>query len=1016
MSGRPNKKAKSTLHSECAMHTTWCFRNPASGNNKVVLHIDLCLPDTTTEAFWNDKHEHLIQQGHTPACFALTPSQLEGKSAVGRSKIMIAVAAVFSHKHAMYGQLLKLWRDDCPYVYKVKNHQPGVSITYQISATADCFNSHTWNFEFWKTAGVYADETFTRLGKQLTPASIIDTFATCKPVKTDYPQDILGMAERDHILVLEALREYLSTKDGAAYTAAACHKQCPFAAPPLMYVERALAAQDNLTVVLKDYQVASLAWAMWREEHGYVNDILSCTSKNIRYSRWFYLQTTIEPAKYVTGGMILEDMGMGKTIEMLGLIMAKENTPPPPLPVALPVENDDNIPYCTVQLAEGLAPIEILPPAGTLVVTPVTLCNQWMSEIADKVALPCEAVLYHGPRRHRDLDALPSKDIVVTTYETLTADLRAYDVKRNELFAKMTWTCASNVYLEPLKTPTSKILEPMDVFYMPVAYESVLMAVVLEVTPESTVKYQYFQNDRPMRYTETFRLKYPVHTLTELLKTSVHSMHHRQGTVYGRVRVCTETHNGSVTTCSSCGVRSYDQLSAVARTVLRNPLECYNWTRIVLDESQKISDPYTRVFHCLFNMDTTKKWCLTGTPIRNNATEMFGQFQFLGIHLPHQIKENMQYYQWLLKDCIVRHTKKHTASLDLPAISYRKVVIDMLPHELERYKRFYMQTASRSQSVGDTVTHANELMQLLYQEREACAIMSKQGAAPAPLAYVLADDAENCSECPVCMENMPGTAAFGCGHTTCYECLRTMLEGGHSGCPICRKTMNPSELASTLQLCRKQINNRRIARSLQLAAADLSPPTFDTPEDSNDTYCTSKLTALLALLAESPLPTIVFTQFGETVTAVLEPLRAAGYVVFKITGDMSAADREKSVKGFHSLPERVVFVMTLRSASCGLNLVHGKRVVFVDVPLNEQLQLQGESRVYRFGQNASVEVSYIYYSNSVEERVWKYRNMDGNPGANGVVAHTAEGTTIIMTESNKRLQRQHQLAGLLITS
>jgi SNF2 family DNA or RNA helicase len=416
-------------------------------------------------------------------------------------------------------------------------------------------------------------------------------------------------------------------------------------------------------------------------------------------------------------------------------------------------------------------------------------------------------------------------------------------------------------------------------------------------------------------------------------------------------------------------------------------------------------------------MVTTKKWCLTGTPIREGVADMFGQFQFLGIHLPHQTKDNMQYYQWLLKDCIIRHTKKETASLDLPAITYRKVAIDMLPHERERYTRFYMQTASRSQSVGDTVTHANELMQLLYQEREACAIMCKQGAAPAPVAGVFTADADSYSECPVCMENMPGTAAFGCGHATCYECLRTMLEGGHSGCPICRKTINPGELASALQLCRKQINNRRIARSLQLAAAEVVRGAADTATlDSSDTYCASKLTALLALLNESLLPTIVFTQFGETAAAVLEPLRAANYTVFKITGDMSAADREKAVHGFHSVAERVVFVMTLRTASCGLNLVHGKRVVFLDVPLNEQLQLQGEARVYRFGQSASVEVSYIYYSNSVEERVWKYRNMDANPAANGVVAHTAQGTTIIMTESNKRLQRQHQLAGLLITS
>ncbi|PHH91757.1 hypothetical protein CDD83_10401 [Cordyceps sp. RAO-2017] len=109
------------------------------------------------------------------------------------------------------------------------------------------------------------------------------------------------------------------------------------------------------------------------------------------------------------GGILADEMGMGKSLSVLALIIKTIEEGH----AWAQRSRDEEF------LHDGVKEYT----HSTLVIVPFALLiNSWMAEIKTHLADAVNVVKYHGQRRERDLAALARSDIVLTTYKTLATD------------------------------------------------------------------------------------------------------------------------------------------------------------------------------------------------------------------------------------------------------------------------------------------------------------------------------------------------------------------------------------------------------------------------------------------------------------------------------------------------------------------------------------------------------------------------------------------------------------------
>lgn len=139
-------------------------------------------------------------------------------------------------------------------------------------------------------------------------------------------------------------------------------------------------APSDLTMPLLRYQREWLAWAL-KQEHS--------------LSR---------------GGILADEMGMGKTIQAIALVLAKREF------------QDICEPDQSIPCSSSLSAIK-----GTLVICPVVAVTQWVSEI-DRFTLKgsTKVLVYHGANRGRSGDRFADYDFVITTYSVVENEYRKH--------------------------------------------------------------------------------------------------------------------------------------------------------------------------------------------------------------------------------------------------------------------------------------------------------------------------------------------------------------------------------------------------------------------------------------------------------------------------------------------------------------------------------------------------------------------------------------------------------------
>jgi len=166
----------------------------------------------------------------------------------------------------------------------------------------------------------------------------------------------------------------------------------------------------DLNINLHNYQIQSTSWMYRRErcKNGIYDEFAQKITTQDYMRRTFYYSpdfqlVSFDPYPRVSGGILCEEMGLGKTIEMMALVNLN------------PCSEKLKDPY-TITNAHGDKK-KIYSTKATLIVAPTSLVGQWSIELDDKCLTKPRILKYYGSSRPRDPEKIINDyDYVLTTY------------------------------------------------------------------------------------------------------------------------------------------------------------------------------------------------------------------------------------------------------------------------------------------------------------------------------------------------------------------------------------------------------------------------------------------------------------------------------------------------------------------------------------------------------------------------------------------------------------------------
>ncbi|KAH0543143.1 hypothetical protein FGG08_002488 [Glutinoglossum americanum] len=178
----------------------------------------------------------------------------------------------------------------------------------------------------------------------------------------------------------------------------------------------AAVASAHMKTALKRHQEKGLAM-MIEKERGGLEDNEFDSLWEVRTSaggqKWYRNAATYnsqrETPKMCLGGLLADDMGLGKSLTALSLIVGSLD--------------DINTPAAHDKMDSPESRREASHSRTTLIVTPKSTLSSWEEQIKTHINPGAVSVhVYHGEKRETSISRLLDHDIVITTYDTLTTE------------------------------------------------------------------------------------------------------------------------------------------------------------------------------------------------------------------------------------------------------------------------------------------------------------------------------------------------------------------------------------------------------------------------------------------------------------------------------------------------------------------------------------------------------------------------------------------------------------------
>ncbi|CAB4251927.1 DNA repair protein RAD16 [Maudiozyma barnettii] len=460
--------------------------------------------------------------------------------------------------------------------------------------------------------------------------------------------------------------------------------------------------------------------------------------------------------------------------------------------------------------------------------------------------------------------------------------------------------------------------------------------------------------------------------------------------------------------------------------LLKEPSALHNmkFYRVILDEAHNIKDRQSNTAKAVNNLQTEKRWCLSGTPLQNRIGEMYSLIRFLDVEpfskyfctkcecaskewhfsdfmhcdscnhvvmqhtnfFNHFMLKNIQKFgvegpglesfnniQILLKNVMLRRTKVERADdLGLPPriVTIRRDYFN--EEEKDLYRSLYTDVTRKYNSYveeGVVLNNYANIFSLITRMRQLAdhpdLVLKRMTNKTASVEGVIV--------CQLCDDEAEEPIESKCHHKFCRLCIKEYVESyleteKNLTCPVCHIGLSIDLSQPALEVDIDQFKKQSIVSRLNMKGTWRS---------------STKIEALVEELYKlrSPVRTIksiVFSQFTSMLDLVEWRLKRAGFKTVKLQGSMSPIQRDQTIKYFMNNIECEVFLVSLKAGGVALNLCEASHVFLLDPWWNPSVEWQSGDRVHRIGQFRPVKITRFCIEDSIEARIIELQEKKAN--------------------------------------
>lgn len=407
-----------------------------------------------------------------------------------------------------------------------------------------------------------------------------------------------------------------------------------------------------------------------------------------------------------------------------------------------------------------------------------------------------------------------------------------------------------------------------------------------------------------------------------------------------------------------------------------------SWWRIILDEAHQIKNKRSKQTQAIFNLNSNRRWCLTGTPLQNNLSELQSLFKFVKVSKfsddfawettiktalrNNDLSDAIAELKDDLEKIMLRRTKtilnNSDKSFRLPSKRSHRILVDFSDYEKSLYynvkdivlskvnRELQKSTSGRENNVATNGSRSSK-----FKDKQVKRSINYISA----LVYLLRLRQVCCSWTLI---SESGEANFDDDFKS-RKNLSTVDE-------LTSKIQNLSIDTQGCDLCLALLSDdNRDSENLKVCVSCLERIRFVRQRSYQKNIPTKFKEVLNILQKERMRKTIIFSQFSAVFETLRTYLSENGFEVVIYDGSMNMQKRSASLNEFTTNSNVTVLLCSLKCGSLGLNLTSASQVILFDPWWNPQIQEQATDRVYRIGQRSSVDIFQLVVKDTVEEDI-----------------------------------------------